>query len=378
VTPRRQVLAAASILGAVVLAGCGSSPSSTPEAAAPLAGAASAPGIALASAPMGNLSTPASTIWELFARGRSGWVLLTPPGVATNGGVVGAVVTATSVSTTVVPSANLRFSPVADTSDRGATWSTGILPGGVVASADAVAAATSGRHVALLTSDGGTVVVSQGDLSAWSTMADGARIASATGGSGCGLRTLRAVALGPAGSVLVGGQCAHGARVPVAVWRRGTWHLAGSISAGIDDAVLRLSATSSGIVTILETHWRGSRAVVVARSPNGLGSWTTTPHLVLARGDTVSSTSQGSDGAAIVVVRSAGDTPDAYAIGPSDRGWTALPALPSDVVDVVAAPSGGFQALAVNGATLVVLDASVHGWRAAQRLVIPIASGSSN
>lgn len=376
-TPRRQAPAVVTILAAVVLAGCGSTASTRSDPSPPLAGATSVAGIALASAPMGDLAAPANTFWELFARERGDWVLVTPPGVATNGGVLGAVVTPTSVTAAVVPSANLRFSPVANTADSGQSWSTGVLPGGIAPFPDALAASSSGRRLALLTSGGGTVATSVRGLSTWSTLADASRIATATASSGCRLATLRGVAFGPDGSVVVGGRCAHGSSVPVAVLRHGTWHVGAPSTLGVDATVLRLTGLPQGVATILETRWRGGRAVVAAVSPDGLGAWTLSSHLALAHGDTVASTSQGAEGAALVVVQSTDGARVAYAVGPRGRGWARLPRLPTGVADVVAGPGGSFQALAVDGSTLVVFDASRHGWRVAQRLGVPLASGSS-
>jgi len=328
---------------------------------------------------MGDLAAADGTFWELFARGGHGWVLLTPPGVATNGGVVGVLDPSNAVTAAVVPSANLRFSPVAATDDLGRTWSTGILPGGIVAAAGAMAASQSGRRLVLLSAGGGTVAVGTRGLSTWTTIGDTSRIAAMTATSGCRLSTLRAVAFGPGGSVVVGGTCTRGVGAPIAVWRRGAWHVGAPVPGGTNAVVLRLAGLSHGVGALVETHLHGKRAVIAAVSPDGLGPWTATPPLVFAAGDTVVSTSEGADGAAIVVVRSTAGTLLAYSTGPGSGRWAALRSLPAHVVDVVAKPGAGFQALAVEHRTmLVVFDATRSSWRVVQRLVVPISFGSSS
>src|ERR1700736_6878478 len=63
--------------------------------------------------PMGDLSEPDNTFWQLFraAPGSSHWSLVTPPGVADNGGLV-AGAAAGSILMGVLPSRLLHFSPL--------------------------------------------------------------------------------------------------------------------------------------------------------------------------------------------------------------------------------------------------------------------------
>ena len=101
--------------------------------------------------PMGG--SPA--FWQLLrypARG-NGWSLVTPPGVADNGGLVLADLGGQSLVAGFRPSEDLAFSPLATTEDGGKTWSPGILDAGLADVPDALAAGADGHLLALL-SDG--------------------------------------------------------------------------------------------------------------------------------------------------------------------------------------------------------------------------------
>jgi hypothetical protein len=102
---------------------------------APRAGAASHPAPAIAASAttlaqstaviaMGHLRDPGNTFWELFLRpaGSPSWVLHTPPGVASNGGLVVAAPPAGSLTVGFLTSADLKFSPVAQRPDGGTSW----------------------------------------------------------------------------------------------------------------------------------------------------------------------------------------------------------------------------------------------------------------
>ena len=69
---------------------------------------------------MGGPAAAHDDFWQLFVRpaGASRWVLVTPQGVADNGGLVAAAGT-TSVTVGFRPSQNLAFSPLATSTDAG-------------------------------------------------------------------------------------------------------------------------------------------------------------------------------------------------------------------------------------------------------------------
>ena len=120
-------LAAAVMLAATgAVAACGSSTASSVSASG-------APGVASGTVSMAtSIATTADdwavvpmsadpAFWEVFARaGNSGsWKLVTPPGVADNGGLVASAGGAKSLTIAVRPSQDLVFSPLAETANGG-------------------------------------------------------------------------------------------------------------------------------------------------------------------------------------------------------------------------------------------------------------------
>ena len=81
--------------------------------------------------------------------GASRWSLVTPPGVADNGGLVAAG-GGTSLTVGFRPSQNLAFSPLATSTDAGQNWTPGLLDAGLADTPGAIAVASSGRTLALL------------------------------------------------------------------------------------------------------------------------------------------------------------------------------------------------------------------------------------
>ena len=78
---------------------------------------------------MGGSAAEHDNFWQLFVRpaatGR--WRLATPPGVASNGGLVVASPGGRSVVAGFRPSQDLSFSPLATTHDNGTAWTPGLL-----------------------------------------------------------------------------------------------------------------------------------------------------------------------------------------------------------------------------------------------------------
>ena len=89
--------------------------------------------------------------WQLFFRpATSGrWSLVTPQGVADNGGLVAAGGGAYLV-VGFRPSQNLVFSPLATSTDTGRNWTPGLLDAGLADTPGAIAVGPSGRTLALL------------------------------------------------------------------------------------------------------------------------------------------------------------------------------------------------------------------------------------
>ena len=70
--------------------------------------------------------------------GSTHWSLVTPPGVADNGGLVESA-SAGAVVVGVVPSGLLRFSPLAQSAHSGGSWAPAFLPGALAPLPDALA-----------------------------------------------------------------------------------------------------------------------------------------------------------------------------------------------------------------------------------------------
>jgi hypothetical protein len=371
-------LSAALLVSALTLAACGAAPPPRPVAP-PLAAGTTAAGAAWAVAPMGDLSHSVTTFWQLFGRVASRWVLATPPGIATNGGVVAATGPSGAVTAGVLPSGNLRFSAVQATADLGRVWSIGVLPAGLVRSPDALASSARGRRLALLAIGGETVAQSPDALSSWRAVASLGRVAEATAPHGCRFVALSAVGFAPDGAVLVAGRCASGDELPIAERDAGTWRLVDpEARIGVDASVLRLVGSPVGVASIVEVGGAGHRAVRTALGRGDLSAWTATSPLVVPRGWSLLSTTLDATGESVVVLARGDGTRTAYVSDPSSARWRALPRLPRGTVDVVAGAGGADQALVVRGATLLVYASSSHAsWRLRERLVVPISIGSS-
>ena len=118
--------------------------------------------------PIGELGDPSNTFWELLyaGPGSSHWTVVTPEGVADNGGIV-AGVSPVSADVGVLPSGLLHFSPLARSTDGGRTWNSALLPGALAARPDALAgpAVVGGQARAVV---GRSVLRATADLSSWS------------------------------------------------------------------------------------------------------------------------------------------------------------------------------------------------------------------
>jgi hypothetical protein len=365
--PRALAVAVAAVAAASGLASCGGSPA--PSAAPPLAAGTTTSTASWVVVPMGQLGVADNTFYELFVDRGGRWSLVTPSDVATNGGVV--VAPGATAVAGILPSGDLGFSPLAATRDDGATWSTGVLPAGLARSPDAVAVGAHGRVVAVLSPGGGSVVQGTTALGAFSTVARLASLAAESSRE-CRWTAVVAVAATASGGVLLGGACDASGESPVADLVGGRLRPLGlRVGPGGPQRVLRLAATSSGAVALVE----GTAGSTLALATQAGRGWRVTPPLSLA-GQLLLSSSIAGDGRAVVVVRGpAGPTARTAAAG---SGWSPLAPLPARTV-VVVPQAVGFDAIAVHGSRLMVYASSAGAtWRLIQTLLIPIPFGSSS
>lgn len=226
---------AAATLFAALLAGCGTTAAAPKPLDLPLAGVSSTSLGEVATLAMGSPTSALNRFWQVFLRapGATSWTLVTPPGVATNGGVV-ATATGDKLVVGILASQSLHFSVVEWTTDRGRTWSNGILPGALTSVPDALAAQAD-RVVALLGARGDKVVESEDAGVQWRTAATLRSLRPVARHARCSLVGLTAVAWSSSGLVLAG-SCADGGGVLLA--RRGASFTADSLLPG---TVVRLS-----------------------------------------------------------------------------------------------------------------------------------------
>jgi hypothetical protein len=383
---RRAVTAITAItaLGTVALAGCGS----RAAAGAAATGAAPPPSLALslvsaagtwATVEMGGSAADENNFWELFTRprGTAGWRLVTPPGMASNGGLVLASAGGQSLVTAFRPSQLITFSPLASTADDGAQWTPVSPAAGLAGVPDALAAAGDGAGLLALTP--GSVERSRPGGPGWVTLARQRWLAASAAGRACGLRELTAVAFGPAGVPMAGGACARAGTAGIFALDAGRWQAAGpalpAALAGKPVTVLRLAAEGSGDMALLSAGSGPAATVAVAWREGGPGRWLVSPGLRTG-GRTVLSASFGPGGwAGLVLSGGQGEVLP----GP-DGTWRTLPALPAGTQVLAAGTAGRAEALAAHRSLLTVWRAGpgTAGWARQQVISVPIQYGSSS
>ncbi|MBO0838358.1 MAG: hypothetical protein J2P28_22960, partial [Actinobacteria bacterium] len=339
---------------------------------------------------MGGRASTADSFWELFARpaGGSSWKLVTPAGVATNGGLVIAPAGTGRLVAGIRPSQQLRFSPLTTSADAGTQWSDdAILSPGLANVPDALAASADGRLLAL--TDAGAVQIGAGFGATWTRVATLATLAASPAARACGLTSLTAVAWTTTGSALVGGQCRTPGTAGVFTQVAGRWQLIGPKlpGTGPGPATVLGLATVGGRITALLAFTAGTaRTVVAAWSGDSGLHWTLSPSLRTV--GSLSSVSFRADGTAGVVLtparRGAGSAE--ATIGWEASRWVTLPPLTMTqsgktgtpkVATLAASAEGVPQVMAVSGGTLTVWQLGPDGWTLQQTVHVSIPYGSS-
>jgi len=331
----------------------------------------------------GGSAANEDNFWQLLVRPGSSrtWRLVTPPGVASNGGLVVAPLGAGSLTAAFRPSQSLAFTPLATTSDLGRRWSAGVLDAGLANSPAALAAdPATGHMLALLSS--GKVEQSSDRGTAWSPLTSPQAISQTGAGRRCALTGLTAVAFSQAGAPLVAGRCARARTVPVFALTGQGWQAAGpapASSAAVHPVtILALTTVASGrTLAVLQQGSGRASALTAAWSPTrgvGTGSWTLSPPLFL-HGRTVQSVAAGSNAALALVLSGRAGLLEAEPAAP----WQTLPELPDRTQVLAIGPGAAIQALAPAGAKVTVWAMSSLGaeWTRGQEVAVPIQSGSS-
>ena len=391
---RSLAAAVAAAASAAALAACGSASPAAPAAAA-------AGGPAAASGPTATLATslgtakdswaivPVSTnptFWEVLVRPAtsSTWRLVTPPGVADNGGLVAAAGTGNGLTVAVRSSQDLRFTPVTSTADAGASWSTdGPIGQGVASSPGALA--VSGRTLAALLGNG-AVETSADAGGSWRTLAKPGTIAASPAGKKCGTVAITDVSTGPMpGEVLAAGGCGATGSAGLfsysagAGWQRLALPVSGQlVRLGPGAALVRAKA---GLTALWPTAyaWYAYAPLSSPTAPPADG-WTTSAPLPVTSAVTASGSLAGApptSPAGTWVLLPGGRA--ATIAGPGKQ-WLLLPPTPAHTTVLASGPGTSLDALAVSGDNVTVwqLDQGSTVWARAQTISVPIQPGSSS
>jgi hypothetical protein len=318
------------------------------------------------------LANPA--FWQVFARaGNSGtWQLVTPPGVATNGGLVASANGANSLTIAVRPSQNLAFSPLTATANGGSTWSTGgPINAAVAASPDALAA--DGSDLAALLSNGSIQTSSDAGTS-WSTLAKPGAIAASPAAKGCGGAVrVTSISFGTSSTeVLAAGTCGTSGTTavfsysPAGGWQRLSLPVSGQLVQLTDG--LALVAGKSGLTAL----WRGT-------GTPAQGAWAESAPLPASGAITASGTLAPGE-AWVLLPGGRAATVSLTGATAGDPQWQLLPAAPAHTSVLASGPGGAVDALVVSGSTLTVwrLVPKATVWAKVQTISVPVQVGSSS
>ena len=373
----QATVAAAGLLIAGALAGCGSTPAASPSVPAVPATApplqtsfTGGTGTGWAVVEMGGPAVQEEDFWEMFARpaGSVAWRLVTPAGVADNGGLVAAPAGGASLLTGFLPSQALTFSPLAATSDSGASWSTaGPVNPGLADVPDALAAGPGGSLIALTS---GGAELGQDGGAAWTRLITARALAATPAGKTCQVTGLSAVAFGSAGAPVLGTGCGRPAFAGIFTESGGRWHAAGPALPKIreDVEVLRLASVGTSLVALLRAG-PGPDASTIAAWYDG-SRWTLSAPL---RTGSVRSTAIGPGGSVGIILNAA----HAATLAGPGASWRALPALPRWAATLALGPDGQVDAIAAHVSTFTDWRLASAGWSQQQTIHVTVPYGSS-
>jgi hypothetical protein len=389
---------AALVVAVAGLAGCSSSApgadvsphTSPPAVRAPLDATFGVTTGVAAVVAMGKVTDRLNTFWQVFFRGSatSRWALVTPPGVADNGGLVVSVGPSADPTGRPLlfagfePSQALSFSPLALSVDEGGSWSPGLVAGGLSAVPDALSGSSASGLVALVRAGGGEVLRSTGNASVWSKLVGRDAMASSVAGKSCGVAGLTAVSLDTTEGVQVGTSCTSPGVVGIFESVGGRWRLVGprlSGQAGTEPTkVLRLVDVNNAASGLVAVGNRSATSLVAVTSETG-GAWSRSAPLPMSPQSRILSTGI-EPGGGFVVLTSRSKKSLALEVETEPGGsWQSLPAPPPGTAAVAVGTGGGVDALAVASTQLTDwrLDAPAGTWSKIGTVTVPIQFGSS-
>jgi hypothetical protein len=386
---RWPATAVTAALVTAVLAGCGSTRTSgTGRPAAPvtpsLATSAGYPDGTWAVLVMGGAAAQHNDFWQVFVRPtgkQAAWRLATPLGVASNGGIAVAATGGPNLFAALLPSQDLRFSPLARSTDNGAKWAAdGLLDTPLAATSSALAAAPGGGLIALTRT--GTVEVAAHPGGSWTRLVTERSVASSAAARSCGLTGLTAAGYTAAGAALLGGSCSRSGHLGIFVRGAGGWLAAGpalpAALAGRPVEVLQLARSGAADVALLQAGTGRTASLLGAWSTGNGSRWQLSAPYPLAGAQPRSAAVAGQ---ALGVLLNRGR---AITVTRPGAAWQLLPALPAATaalpagsVTLAAGPSGGFQLLTGQRNQLSVWAAGSGSWNRSQVIKVSIPYGSS-
>jgi hypothetical protein len=379
-TRRRSALAVAAVVAAVTACGTATAPphprvSLPPPAPPSLATSLATSGATWAVAELGGPAAQYDNFWQVFVRpaGSAAWRLATPPGVASNGGLVLAGMAGPSLLAGFRPSQDLTFSPLASTADDGGTWSGGVLDASLADVPDALAAAPGGGRLLALVS-GGVIEQASGASAAWSRLTSVRSLAASAPGRRCAPAAPAAVSFTPSGAPVLAADCTRQGVTGIFTDTAGTWQPAApALGASQRVQVLRLADTG-GEETALLTVGAGPSAALLAAWTSDGRHWTVSSHFALGTAK-VAASGFGAAGQAWVLLANG----QAETIAGKGSAWHRLPQPPATSAALAFGPGGSVDALAAHGSKLTVwqLASGSATWRTIQVLDVPIQYGSS-
>ena len=323
---------------------------------------------------MGGSAASHNDFWQLFVRptGATRWSLVTPEGVADNGGLVATGgAGGTSLLVGFRPSQGLAFSPLAASSDAGRNWTPGLLDADLAGVPDALAVGASGQVLALLR-DGSIEQAPTAAAAAagrWSRLTTLGALAASTPGHSCGVAGVEAVSFGVNDTPMAGGSCVRRGVAGVFAESGGTWQAAGPAlpAAFAGDQVQVLGLASGGTTALM-----AAGSSLVAAWSGGAG-WTVSAPVSAPAGP-VRASGFGPGGSVWVLLGGG----RAEAIDGTGGAWRALPGVPAGTQTLAPITGGGYNALAVSGSRLTVWQLEgTASWVQVQVIDVPIEYGSS-
>ncbi len=366
-------------------AGSSTTAPSLPAIRAPLASAVTTPTGSWAVVAMGQLNQPLNTFWQLFYKAPTAslWHLVTPPGVADNGGLVVSVAGVGGVAVGFAPSQLLHYSPLARSSDDGATWAPALVPQSLVATPDSLSATTgnAGTALALVRDAAAPVLTSKGPLLDWHPL-PGSRLLASGSDTACGATGLYAVSLTSSNIPLVGTGCRREGQVGIFAHLGSYWKLIGpslrGSLRGTTTRILRLDSSGVTTTALLAEGGRGGIGLLGVWG-SATGSWSESSRLALGGAPALRASAVGASGQQLVVVAERGKPAMLEeAVGPA-QPWRRLPTPPTGAQTVSILADGSINAFSVDGSRLRIFTLAPNGvsWSPSQTMDVPIAYGSS-